>query len=109
MLRYNLVPRRLLLRDESTHPLGDELVLRREVPVERHLVRPGFRRDGLDADAANSVATEEVVGRGENPLAGSYLSRSCHVGNSPSDPLIHCLFRTLPIGNTTLLRYSVSI
>src|SRR6185369_8019160 len=66
----NLIQLRFLLGDDAAHPLGDELVLRLEVPVERHLVRPRRFGDRLDADATNPHPTEQIVGRLENALTG---------------------------------------
>ena len=69
MLRHELVPDTLLLRDDAAHPLGDELVLRLEVTVQRHLVRAGRLGDRLDADAANADPTKEIVGGVKNSLS----------------------------------------
>ena len=64
----NLAQLRFLLPDDPAHPLGNELVLRLEVPIQRHLVRPRRLGDRIDADATNPHATEQIVGRLENAL-----------------------------------------
>jgi len=51
----------------------DELVLRREVPVERRLRDGGTLDDLLDADRADPPRREELVGALENSVAGDRL------------------------------------
>lgn len=45
-----------------------ELLLRGEVPVERHLRDPGFGDDPVDSHRLNAVTGEEIVRGAENPL-----------------------------------------
>src|SRR3954447_3441256 len=48
----------------------DQLVLRGEVAVERHLRDAALRDDPIDADGAGAVTAEELVCSVEDPLAG---------------------------------------
>ena len=86
VLGDDLRPRRLLLGEDAAHPLGDELVLRLEVAVERHLRRARRFGDRLHADAADADAPEELVGGGEDALASrlahGIVRRVCHRGRA---------------------------
>src|SRR5262245_20478556 len=48
----------------------DELVLRREVPVERRLRDGRTRNHFVDSDGSNAAVREELVRAVENPLSG---------------------------------------
>ena len=50
-------------------PLGDELVLRREAAVQRHLGGVGLGGDRLHADGADALAVKEIRGGVEDALA----------------------------------------
>src|SRR5204863_6785857 len=69
VLGVEILPLVFLVRDASAHPLRDELVLRVEVAVERHLVRLRRFRDRLDADAADPLLVKQITSRHQNPLA----------------------------------------
>ena len=47
----------------------DEVFLRLEHAIERDLGRVGFRRDRIDAHAANAESIEELLRRVEEPVA----------------------------------------
>ena len=47
----------------------DEIVLRAEMPIERHLVAAGGFGDRLDADGAQAMPVEQVARGGDDPLA----------------------------------------
>ena len=49
--------------------LNDQVVLRAEVTVERHLVGAGRLGDRIDANASDSVFVEQVPGGAGNPIA----------------------------------------
>ena len=62
----------------DTAQIGDDkVVLRIEMPVERHLVGAGRLGDGIDADAAKAVAMEQIARRGEDAFAGG-VSKEGH-------------------------------
>src|SRR5262249_36779414 len=46
----------------------DQIVLRAEVAVERHLIGAGHLRDRVNADPSDPVLTEEITGRADNAL-----------------------------------------
>src|SRR6266550_7440967 len=64
-----LIPFRILGRDDAAHPLGDELILGFEVAIERHLVRPRRLGDRFDADTADPLLPKQHIRRFENPLS----------------------------------------
>src|SRR6187397_2845136 len=63
------LPVLLLLLDDAAHPLRHELVLRREVTIQGHFVRPRRLGQRFHADTPNADATKQVVGSLENALA----------------------------------------
>src|SRR4051812_3712048 len=64
-----IAPFILFARNHAAHPLGDELVLRVEVTVHRHLVGAGGFRDRFDPYPADPMLMKEIAGGGENPVA----------------------------------------
>ena len=65
----DVLPDRVGLRRDAAQIGDDQIVLRIEVPVERHLVGAGGLGDGLDTDAANAVTMEQLAGRQQDSLA----------------------------------------
>ena len=56
------------LGGKPAQAFGDQLVLRGEMAVERHLVGAGGLGDGVDADAADAMAIEQVARHRDDPL-----------------------------------------
>jgi len=72
VLRAEILPLLLLLGNYALHPFGDQLVLRVEVAIKRHLV--GLRRfcDRLDSDTPDALPMEQIASRHEDALADGY-------------------------------------
>ena len=106
VLRGEILPLRLFVRDDPPHPFRYQLIFRVEVPVQRHLVclrRLGYR---FDPDAADALFMEQVSRRHQNPRAngdGGAITFSCFqsvVGNICfHDMLYPSLTKMLPTGN----------
>ena len=65
--------------------LDDELVLGREVPVERSLGDAGVLQDRVDPDRLEAVVGEELVGGLEDPVADAERAGcGCHSSCSAS-------------------------
>jgi hypothetical protein len=47
----------------------NQVILRREIAVERHLRRPGPGDDGVHADGPDSFTAEKLISRPAHPLA----------------------------------------
>ena len=70
-LRLGLQPRARPALLATLEEREDELVLRREVAVERHLRRTGLGDDAIDPHRLGAVAAEEFVGGLEDPLTAT--------------------------------------
>jgi len=100
-----ILPLLFFVRDYASHPFRDQVILRVEVAVERHLVR--LRRFGnrFDADAPNALLMKQVPCRHENPLANgnrgaALFSRlTVAVNICLHDTFYPSLTRMLPVGN----------
>ena len=68
-------PQRLGVGGHRLQALDDQVVLRAEMPVERHLVGAGRLGDGLDPDAADAVLVEQVARGRHDPVARLVLRR----------------------------------
>src|SRR4051812_200428 len=101
MLGGDLIPVRFLFLDDAAHPLRHELVLRSEMAIQRHLVRPRRLGERFHADPANTDATEQVVGGFEDALAWWRTGRVGHGERRCSDDSRRFGYLTcvLPIGN----------
>jgi hypothetical protein len=73
VLCLELLPHQILFAEQAAQVFGHQLILRREVPVERHLVGFGCFRDGVDADGANPVLIEKLGRRREDACARWYF------------------------------------
>ena len=82
MFGDDLVPGPILFGDDTAHPLRHELVLRREVAVERHLVRARCLGDRFHSDAANALPPKQIVGGRKDALAGRLGIRRDHLVSS---------------------------
>jgi len=69
VLGVEILPLLFFVRNDSAHPFRDQLILRVEVAVQRHLVRLRRLGDRFDTDAANALFMKQGTGRNENPLA----------------------------------------
>src|SRR5437868_5554695 len=69
VLGGEVLPLFFLVGDHTADPFGDQLVLRVEVAVERHLVGLRRFRDRFDPDAADPLLVKQVASRHQNPLA----------------------------------------
>ena len=67
------VPQRIAFLRELAEIGGNQLVLRGEVAIERHLVGAGGIRQRLDAHAVDAIAIEKLARRAQNALAGGRL------------------------------------
>jgi S-adenosylmethionine:tRNA ribosyltransferase-isomerase len=78
--RAHRIPGVVGLGGELAEVRRDELVLRREVPVQGHLVGAGGPSDRLDAHRMDAVTVEKLARRGENTAArrGLCLFRRLH-------------------------------
>src|SRR6266853_2529144 len=106
VLGVEILPVFLFVGDDPAHPFRDQLILRSEVAVERHLV--GLRRlgDCFNADSTDAVFMKQVTSRYENPLAKrdrvpSFLFRfrPAAVNICLHDSLYPSLTKMLPTGN----------
>jgi hypothetical protein len=70
MVGFEPVPSQRGLFRQASEVSCNQLVLRREVPVERHLIRFGSFRDRLDPHGPHTVAIKEVRSGRQDPLAG---------------------------------------
>src|SRR5258707_4793434 len=84
----------------------DEIVLRIEVAVERHLIGAGSLRDCFHPNAADALPMKQIPGRQENSLAWPQS-----VGTGPGHPVFSRniavpppLAHALPVGNDALYR-----
>ncbi len=70
--RKNLLGRRLVggarAHEAALQIGGDQRVLGREMVIERALADADLGRDGVDADGANALQIEQLVGGLQNPL-----------------------------------------
>ena len=62
-------PYSLALASEFAHVSRDQLILRLEMTIERHLVGERRFRDGLDTDWMNSISIEKIAGDQQDPFA----------------------------------------
>jgi hypothetical protein len=88
------VPPDVISFGHDTAKIGDDkLVLRFEMPIQRHLVGAGGLGNRIDADAAKSMAMEQIARCGENPRAGrrdhrKFVGHACFLQWTVShDPL----------------------
>src|SRR6266516_1240169 len=100
-----ILPLIFFVRDYAPHPFRDQVILRVEVAVERHLVRLRRFGDRFDADAPNALLMKQVPRRHENPLANgnrgaALFSRlTVAVNICLHDTFYPSLTRMLPLGN----------
>ncbi len=69
MSPFDLGPGRFELPAIFAQALGSELVLGREVTIERRLVGLGSLGDGVDADRMNPMPVEQLAGCFQDPRA----------------------------------------
>jgi hypothetical protein len=62
------IPKGLGFADGVAQAGHHQFVLRAEVAVHRHFVRPGRLGDRIDANAAEPVATEQLAGSADNAV-----------------------------------------
>src|SRR6476660_559927 len=62
-------PYSLALASELAHVSRDQLILRPEMTIERHLVGERRFRDGLDTDWMDSISIEKIAGDQQDPFA----------------------------------------
>ena len=67
--RFDFGPPSFGFERHVAQTLNDQVVLRAEVTVERHLVGAGRLGDRIDANASDSVFVEQVPGGAGNPIA----------------------------------------
>src|SRR6185436_17178718 len=83
VLRGEVLPLLFLVGDDPAHPLGDEVLLRVEVAVERHFVRLRRFGDGLYADATNTVLMKQIASRHQDSLANGHTMPALRFGLGP--------------------------
>ena len=107
VLGAEIPPFLLFVGDYSLHPFRDQLVLRVEVAVKRHLVGLRCLGDRLDSNAANAVFVEKISSRNQNPLADrnprARLLLAIAVNICLHDSFYPYLTEMLPIGNIEVL------
>jgi hypothetical protein len=69
MAGLEAVPRQLGAFCQASEVFCNQLILRREVPVERHLVGLGSFNDRLDPNGADAMAIKELRSGRQDPLA----------------------------------------
>src|SRR5258707_5216736 len=81
----------------------DEIVLRIEVAVERHLIGAGSLRDCFDPHAADAVPMKQIPGRPENLLAWpqNVGTGFGHPASSKNIVWAPPLTTAVPVGNMT--------
>src|SRR5690242_9282561 len=97
MFRRDVIPLGFLLLDVPAHPLRYELVLRLEVPIQRHLVRACCFGDRLHTNSTNPDATEQIVSGVEDALSrwNAEFARGAHAQLQRSDACLSgaCVLR----------------
>src|SRR5271154_7516072 len=69
VFRFDSGPPSSAFERHVAQTLNDQVVLRAEVTVERHLVGAGRLSDRIDADASDTVLVEQVPGGASDPIA----------------------------------------
>src|SRR5258708_8621978 len=69
MVALEIPPHFVDLDGDAAQIGDDEIVLRIEVAVERHLIGAGSLRDCFDPHAADAVPMKQIPGRQENSVA----------------------------------------
>src|SRR6202165_527884 len=110
VLGVEILPVFLFVRDDPAHPFRDQLILRSEVAVERHLVRLRRLGDRFDPDTSDTLFMKQVSCRHQNPRpngdgrATTFSLFQSVIGNICfHNSLYPSLTKMLPIGNIGVL------
>ena len=85
MIGLDLPPHQVLFAEQSAQVFSHQLVLGREVPVQRHLVGFGGFGDGVDADGPNPMPIKQL-GRGRQDACArrDFLSNVSGLDHDPN-------------------------